>query len=534
MKKAFTLIISYFVLLPVIAIAQIFGPLDADKDYFYSIRQNSVSTLAAYGDTLWISPALNRNIANEPEWFTPTNADSVNNGIGRVFSLSLSQDTVIAGLGFSSETSNGSIPSGYGFYISIDGGITWRFVKFPTDSEPPNNCDTNSDSYDPTCDIAFNYGGEIYYRIRNTVREQSPPYSIDHKGDIILAASWASGLLRSNDFGITWERIILPPFNTEELTPENIYQWNSTVNGQNINRYDPRFDNNLLGFGLLIDSENRVWFGSAGGINISDNALVAPTDSIRWRHIRFKNSSDGLLGNWIIRIRENKSTGRIWLTNWVADSQEKQGLVYTDDGGVSFRQTLIGERINDIGFKDNYVFAAGDKGLFISQNGGDTWVRSSQVSSPNAFIKYSAQFYSVASTTNRVWIGTEDGLASTDDFGQSWEITRVDFPLTGGNFYQPNAKNVTSYAYPNPFSPRIHEVVRIKFEIEETYNTNIRIFDRSMNLVREIKETPLNSGTYEAIWDGKDSQGRSLSNGPYIYVIESGNRQITGKILLAR
>jgi hypothetical protein len=305
------------------------------------------------------------------------------------------------------------------------------------------------------------------------------------------------------------------------------------VNGQDVNRYDPRFDNNLLGFGLLIDSEDRVWFGSAGGINISDNALTAPTDSISWRHIRFINNSDGLLGNWVIRIREDKTSGRIWMTNWVADSQERQGLVYTDDGGNSFHQTLIGERINDIGFMDNYVFATGDNGLFISNDGVGTWMRSPQIKSPNAFIKQSAQFYSVASTTNRIWIGTEDGLASTDDYGQSWEITRVDFPLAGGNVYQPNAKNVNSYAYPNPFSPRIHEIVRIKFEIENTSNTKIRIFDRTMNLVREIRSEELNSGTYEAIWDGKDSQGRSVPNGPYIYVIESGNRQITGKILLA-
>lgn len=531
MKKAFTLI-TYLVLLPLLAKAQIFGPQDSNNDTFNSIRQNSVSTMAAYGDTLWISPALNRNIANEPDWFTPPNADSVNNGVGRVFSLSLSQDTVVAGLGFSSETINGSIPSGYGFYISIDGGSTWDFNSFPTDPEPSGDCDTDSNSYDSDCDIAFNYGGETYYRVRNTVREQSPPYSIDHQGDVILAATWASGLLRSSDLGESWERIILPPFNSEELVPDNIYQWNSTVYGQDVNRYDPRFDNNLLGFGLLIDSQDRVWFGSAGGVNISDNALTAPTDSIRWRHIRFNNGSDGLLGNWVIRIREDTSTGRIWLTNWVADSQETQGLVYTDDGGDTFRQTLIGERINDIGFKDGYVFAAGDNGLFFSNDGGDTWIRSPQIMSPNAFIKSSAQFYSVASTTDRVWIGTEDGLASTNDLGQNWEITRVNFPLQGGNIYQPDAKSVTSYAYPNPFSPRIHEVVRIKFEITETQNTKIRIFDRSMNLVKEIKGTQMSSGTYEAIWDGKDTQGRSVPTGPYIYVIESGNRQISGKILL--
>ncbi|MDZ7806853.1 MAG: FlgD immunoglobulin-like domain containing protein [Gracilimonas sp.] len=533
MKRSL-LIIMLFSLLPVLVKAQLYGPQDPDKDHFNSIRQNGVSTIAAYGDTLWISPALNRNIANEAGWFTSPNADSVNNGTGRVFSLSLSQDTVVAGLGFSSISATGSVPSGYGFYISTNGGNNWLFEKFPTDPNPTSECETGSETYDPDCDIAFTYGGETYYRVRNTVREQSPPYSIDHKGDVILAASWASGLIRSRDFGETWERIILPPFNSSELSPDNSYTWRSTVNGQDINRYDPRFDNNLLGFGLLIDTTGRVWFGSAGGLNVSNNALSAPADSIGWRHIRFNNSADGLLGNWIIRIRENIETGRIWMTNWVADSQEKQGLVYTDDGGNTFIQTLIGERINDIGFKDNYVFATGDNGLFISNDGGNTWIRSPQIQSPNTFIKNNAQFYSVASTTNRVWIGTEDGLASTSDYGQTWEITRVDFPLKGGNVYQPNTRNVESYAYPNPFSPRIHDVVRIKFELNEGGNTQIRIFDTTMGLVKKIEGAQLNSGTYEAVWDGTDSYGRTVANGPYIYVIDASERQITGKILLAR
>jgi hypothetical protein len=339
--------------------------------------------------------------------------------------------------------------------------------------------------------------------------------------------------LRSVDFGETWQRVILPPYTTEELLPTNSYNWTSRVNGQEINRYDPRFDNNLLGFGLLIDSKGQVWFGSAGGLNISTNALTAPVDSISWKHIRFSDLSDGLLGNWVIRIREDFNSGRIWMTNWVADPQEDQGLVYTDDGGNTFVQPLIGERINDIGFKDNYVFAAGDNGLFISKDSGNSWIRSPQIQSPNTFIKNSALFYSVASTTNRIWIGTEDGLASSDDYGQNWEITRVDFPLNGGNVYQPNTGNVNSYAYPNPFSPRIHDVVRIKFDIAESVNIKVRIFDTSMNLIKEIDDSMLDPGTYEAIWDGKDSLGRSLPNGPYIYVIQSGDKQITGKILLA-
>jgi len=60
----------------------------------------------------------------------------------------------------------------------------------------------------------------------------------------------------------------------------------------------------------------------------------------------------------------------------------------------------------------------------------------------------------------------------------------------------------------------------------------IRIFDSSMNLVKELEGGQMNSGTYEAVWDGKDSKGRTLPTGPYIYIIELKDRQLSGKILL--
>lgn len=531
MKTAF--LIFSLILTPALSYSQIVGPENPDMDNFNTIRQNGVSTIAAYGDTVWISPALNRNIGNAREWYSPNNADSVVNGIGRVFSLDLGQDTVVAGLGFSAEIPDGSVPAGYGFYISIDGGDQWEFIDFPLDPPPPAGCNINSTNYDPTCDITFQYGDKTYFRTRITVREQSPPYSVSFSGNVILSAAWATGLIRSSDFGDTWEKIILPPFESNALNPDNEYEWTSEHNNEPINRYDPRQDNNLLGFGLLIDSQNRIWAGTAGGVNISENALYAPVDSVSWNHIRFENTTDGLLGDWVITIKEDPQTGRIWMTNWIAAQPQSQGLVYTDDGGQSFQQVLTGERINDMDFKDGYVFAVGDNGLFISSDGGANWVKSPQIKSPNTFIKSSAQFYSVASTTNRVWLGTEDGLASTGDYGENWEITRVNFPLSGGNAYAPNARNVNTYAYPNPFSPSLHEVVRIKFEVKKRSNVKVRIFDFGMNLVREIEDDVFSPGIYEAIWDGNDGKGRKIATAPYIYVIEMDNSLVTGKILVA-
>ena len=320
----------------------------------------------------------------------------------------------------------------------------------------------------------------------------------------------------------------------ELFTPNNSYIWRSEYQSNQINRYDARSDLNLLGFGLHLDSSNNVWFGSANGINISTDAISAPTDSISWKHVNFDNSDDGLLGNWVIEIEEDPATNKIWMTNWVIDGQtgEQFGMVATSDNGETFQQYLIGEKINSIGFKDGVIFAAGENGLFISKNNGSSWSKSPQIRSANTFLKEGAEFFAVDSSTDRVWIGTNDGVISTDDLGETWEINRVDFPLSGGNAFEPDAKSVNTYAYPNPFSPTLHEVVRIKYELKKSGNVNVRVFDFGMNLVRNIEENTYTEGTYEAVWDGVDNSGRKVANGPYIYVIEMPDRSINGKILL--
>ncbi|MBO6524491.1 MAG: hypothetical protein JJ971_11735 [Balneolaceae bacterium] len=540
MKRA--LFIFFLFSLP-IAQAQIVGPSESP---FFSIRQNGVSTIVANGDTVWTGPSLTMNIGNSLDWIAPSGLDSIDSGVGRAFSIAVNKDTVFAGLGFTSETLAGNQPAGYGYYISTDGAEAWRFIDFPLDDQPQEICDPNSseyynpnslEDYNPVCDLQFTYGGETYTRVRITVPEQSPPYNVARKGNIMFSASWASGLLRSTDFGETWGRVILPPTNVDLLSPDQTYSWTSqfSFNGGSgvINRFDPRGDNNLLGFAVHIDSQNRVWFGSAGGINVSENALTAPLDSIIWRNYRTNGSSDGILGKWIIEIKEDTTTGKIWMTNWIADGLDRFGVVATNDGGQTFERHLIGEKILGIGFKDGFIFVAGENGLFISSDDGNSWRKSPQIKSPNTFIKETAEFQSVTATNDRVWIGTTDGIISSDDLGDTWEITRVNFPLSGGNQYDPEAKSVKAYAYPNPYSPTQHELVRIRFEVENPGEVTIRIFDFGMNLVRDLGSYSANStGAHEAVWDGVDGKGRNVANGPYFYMIEGAGSSVNGKILL--
>lgn len=513
------------------AFPQSFGP---QSNEFKSLERQSVSSLE-YGDgQIWIGPGLNAYQPGRGQFFVPENADSVFDARGRVFSLATEGARVLAGLGFTSSRGGNSVNAAMGYYQSQNSGQNWKFISFPLDERAPEEC--SAESVGPPCDLEFTYGSETYIRTRTTVPEQSPPFEVDFYENTILSVNWASGLLRSVDSGETWERLILPPFFESELNPDSTYQWFSQSPDGAVNRYDPRFDNNLLGFGLLIDDRQRVWVGTAGGINISENALTASSDNISWSHISFNpDLENGLLANWIIKIRQQPGTGRVWMTNWRADpdNRDQFGIVYTDDGGETFKPFLEGIRVNDIGFFEGVIYAASSSGLYISDDNGDTWTRQNRIDSPNTFIKQDASFLSLTTSEDGIWVGSSDGLAFSPNHGSSWTIFRVDLPLSGGNVYQPDAPETDAYAYPNPFSPTIHSLVRIKFSAKESDQPTVRIFDYAMNPVKTIRaESVPADGTYEVLWDGRAENGRIVSGGAYFYSIKTSGGPIRGKILL--
>jgi hypothetical protein len=478
-------------------------------DRFASISQNSISNMGALGDTLWTGPLLYHNIEGSPEFYAPVGADSVTEGRGRLFSISLSPDTVIAGLGYNDDSSGESVQTGLGFHTSADGGLTWGFIPMYLD--------------DP--DAAFiTYGGQEIETVPVIVPQQSPPFDVVHQGSTIIYAAWASGFRRSLDFGESWERILMPPTSLRELSPERSYDF----------VFDPRLDNNFLGFSVMIDQDGYLWAGSAGGINISSDALTASIDSISWMRSWSGPEPGRMLGDWIIKIRENPYDGRVWMTNWIANQGEQQGVVSTDDKARTFSRYLEGERIYDLAFDGPTIYASGDNGLFISRNNGETWEQIGQIRSANAIIKRSANYLSMAHTSQRLWVGTTDGLASTNDQGQTWRITRVEYPLSGGNQTAPESRDVSSYAYPNPYSPNLHDIIRIRFEAPATGTASITLYDFSMNLIRKLEQDffVAEGLNYEAIWDGTDGEGRKVSNGAVFYRISIDGEHTTGKILV--
>lgn len=107
----------------------------------------------------------------------------------------------------------------------------------------------------------------------------------------------------------------------------------------------------------------------------------------------------------------------------------------------------------------------------------------------------------------------------------------VDTPPTGSILKKSNI-----YIYPNPFNPD-KEVGTIRYSLSKPGDVTIKIFDVSNTLVRKLLDhASRSSGTeYSEAWNGRNDNGRIVSNGVYFFVIESssGERAI-GKAVVLR
>jgi len=84
-------------------------------------------------------------------------------------------------------------------------------------------------------------------------------------------------------------------------------------------------------------------------------------------------------------------------------------------------------------------------------------------------------------------------------------------------------------AYPNPFRPELHGVVKIDYLSE---NASLYIFDSSGKRVRFFKGGDLQGGM--AIWDGRNESGKLVAPGLYHFMAADKKNIARGKILVER
>lgn len=373
-----------------------------------------------------------------------------------------------------------ALQTGGGLAYTTDDGETWMHVPQPGDT-PIQNI---------TFDIAL-------------------------RGEEVWITSFGGGLRKSENRGVSWEIV----------TPDSFI-------------FDPLNRLNHRAFSVLV-VDTLLWVGTAGGINRS-------TDGGRtWTNFGHANQERGISGNFVVAIAHQNFQGRevIWAatretTVESGDETEFRGISWSEDQGFTWHTALRGETVHNIAFEDSVVYAASDNGLFKSIDGGETWFVFPPIENPDGLrrILSNRVFDAGVSQGHVLWAGTSNGLARTMDNGSTWQVFQV-FRPTGVE------DAPRTYAYPNPFSPSIHNqldgIGHVRFQYNTISDTRVtlKIYDYAMEHVATVVDAvprPGNRDLYE-IWDGRASNGRLVANGVYFYRLElAGDGVYWGKLVVLK
>lgn len=83
---------------------------------------------------------------------------------------------------------------------------------------------------------------------------------------------------------------------------------------------------------------------------------------------------------------------------------------------------------------------------------------------------------------------------------------------------------------PNPFNPR----TKITFTLPCRTQVRLDVFDLAGRRVATPLQGDLPPGLHEAVWDGRDGEGRGVPSGPYLYRLSWAGEHLTRRMLLLK
>ena len=399
--------------------------------------------------------------------------------------------------------------------------IEWEYFDQPTDDQE---------------DSILTWGGLEINALPVTVFENNITYDLSIGKQYFWAASWAGGLrrLKKQSVGSSriWERIPLPDDNRLEFNCGEFYE-----NYQLNPRDPPNGNHNHKVFSVFVYSDT-IWVGTANGINRGIIDRTSSDDCIDWKNFSFPN--DGISGNWVVSITKQQWNGKttIWaVTRSANQTSENSGLSYSRNDGETWStiNSLKGQYGYNVVVKDSLVYFASKNGLWKSIDGENFALYDPAIDKLRNDQIIDNDVYSVLHDTrnyynDHLWIGSADGLGrlhNPDFNGPIWQI------------YRANYSSNKPYAYPNPFSPSVHNLMngdgylRFYYKVKQSELVKLTIYNFAMQKVREI-DYLRGQGQGSLKWDGRDDSGYLVSNGTYFCKLFYDNTSHWVKVVLVK
>ncbi len=476
---------------------------------------NSITDIIVVGDTVWVATGNGLSVSFDNGISWKSFSGSADFGTESISALAYNNGVVWAATARTEKINSENVDVGSGLKFTFDNGVTWNSVPQPVDNQN---------------DTTINYGINVLRALPVTVAQQNLTFDIAFTPGTVWITSFAGGLRKSTDNGATWERVVIPPDYLDEIQPTDTLSFCLSPSAGSFCS-----ENNLnhRAFSVISTNDSTLYVGTAGGINKSTDG------GISWKKFNHQNQNNPISGNFVPALGFNKNNNTIWAATWAAQGTgEFYSVSMSADGGKNWSTYLNGEKSHNFGFKGGDVIVASDNGIFRSDNLGTTWITPSTIKDSKSNLTLTTDvFFSAASLNNDIWLGSNDGLARLTEGAGMWTGTWKLFFAS-----QPLASADESYAFPNPFSPRV-ERLKIKYSTGgKSVPVTIRIFDFGMNYVTTVIQNAVRGNPVHSVdktgvidfWDGRDSAGNIVPNGIYFYRINAGGNVQFGKIVVVQ
>ena len=314
--------------------------------------------------------------------------------------------------------------------------------------------------------------------------------------------------------------------------------------------------------GLKFDSGNNLWITNG----FANNLLTVKTADNNWYSYSFPGMVD--FNNPVTSLIVDQNNYK-----WMIAPRLNSVLVFdenstpgdkTDDRAI-LNGNITGSRIHSLAEDlDGEIWVGTDEGISVFYNPSEVFDES--IVAEQIYLQQEGQTQILLATetinvitvdgANRKWIGTQNSgayLMSEDGTEEVEHFTTDNSPLFSNNIFDivinpktgevffGTEKGLLSYkgtatdadndfnnvfVYPNPVKPDFTGTIAIRGLVKDT---DVRITDISGNIVYQT--TSLGG---QAVWDGKDFNGRKVQTGVYMIFNGSpeGDKKAAAKILI--
>jgi len=241
-------------------------------------------------------------------------------------------------------------------------------------------------------------------------------YGIAIADTVVWAACGKGGLIRSFNWGKTWENVFVDDsakvrYKEDSLRDEDIFI--------------------SVAVDTFLSDTTMVWAGTKKGIYKFIFTTSDSADTVLQYLYSGVVEDSSLVGPMVlsIGIQRYNQNNVVWVNTYSVEVMDPAGAIVvgainkSTDGGQNWTIYLAPIWVRDFAFQGATVWAATDQGLKRTRDGGIYWENFEILDTLGQRI-IPSNFTTVCITDSAIWAGTVDGLVKSKDDGKTWEVIK--------------------------------------------------------------------------------------------------------------